>query len=258
MKYIVLSVNENPKYLYFLPLTVWAWKQFGWESIIFGCNKGAKNLGAWNYAITESDIEFHWLDQSGEHFPDFKSETIAQVSRLYGACVADGMIMTGDIDMIPLSDYWKPNMNKITCYGRDLTDYHYPICYVGMKFDLWYEVMDLNSMDYNAHIKRDLRQQENIWTLDQDLLTENLLKFGMEHITHIDRGTDPRTGYPIGRVDRSHWTLNHEVFIDCHLPHDILSNPQSYNKVMELLHKVWPDEDFSWFENYHNEFKKLV
>jgi hypothetical protein len=197
-----------------------------------------------------------------EPIEGYKSETIAQVSRLYGACVADGMIMTGDIDMLPLSDYWQPELDIVTTYGRDLTDYHYPICYVAMHTSRWMRVMKLfgdgDSKDYNSFIHRDLRQQENMWGLDQDIITERLLSYGKDKITHIDRGTDPRTGYPIGRVDRSHWTLDHPQLIDCHLPHDCLHNPQSYNKVMELLHKVWPNENFDWWENYHKEFKKLL
>lgn len=254
-KHIVLSVNENPKYLYFLPLTVWAWRQFGWEPIVFFAGLDHQPP-IFDIAVRNSI----YLHEGNKAFliDGYKSETIAQVSRLYGACVADGTIMTGDIDMIPLSDYWKPEWDKITTYGRDLTDYHYPICYIAMDSARWMQVMDIKSSDYNEHLKRDLKQQENMWTLDQDLITKKLLSFGKEHITHIDRGTDPRTCYPIGRVDRSHWTLNHDVFIDAHLPHDILSNPQSYNKVMELLHKIWPNEDFTWFENYHNEFKKLL
>jgi hypothetical protein len=250
-KYIVLSVNENPKYLYFLPLTVWAWRQFGWTPIVF--YQGSEESFLLKKAFNFANVTIHCIDE----IEGFKSETIAQVSRLYGACIADGMIMTGDIDMIPLSDYWKPEWDKITTYGHDLTDYHYPICYIAMDSAKWMQVMNIKSSDYNHLIKRDIRHQENMWVLDQDIITENLLKFDSK-ITEIDRGTDHRTGYPIGRVDRSHWTLNHEVFIDAHLPHSCLHNPQSYNKVMELLHKVWPNEDFTWWENYHNEFKKLL
>ena len=74
----------------------------------------------------------------------------------------------------------------------------------------------------------------------------------------IDREVDKRTGYPIGRVDRSAWTLDHKVFIDAHLPHDILTNEKSYQKVMNLLHHIWPTENFKWFEEYYRDFKKLI
>lgn len=257
-KYIVLSVNDNPEYLFYLPLTVWAWRQFGWEPVLFGCNKGGNNIAVWNYALGEAkNNNFNWLDQSGEHFSDYKSETIAQVSRLYAACVVDGMIMTGDVDMIPLSDYWKPEWSRITTYGRDLTDYHYPICYIAMDSSQWMKVMNITSDDYNAHLKRDLRKQANMWGLDQDIITERLLIFGKDKITHVHRGTYPN-GYPVGRVDRSAWTKEHSVFIDAHLPRGIYYDKESFAKVNLLLHWVWPNEDFTWFYEYTEKFKQLV
>jgi hypothetical protein len=38
-RYIVLGVNENPKYLYYLPLVTWAWRKIGWEPFIFYVGK---------------------------------------------------------------------------------------------------------------------------------------------------------------------------------------------------------------------------
>lgn len=248
---IIISTNEEAKYLHLLPLTVWCWKQFGWSTIIFYCSD-KKELHRLIYDNTDAE----WFKLNP--VDGFKTSTVAQVSRLYGACVTSGMVMTADADMLPLSNYWKIDYGQIHCYGRDLTDYHYPICFILMHSDFWKKVMNINSDDFNSHIKRDLVHSDYEWVTDQNLITEKLLAFGKEKITHIDRGTDPRTGYPIGRVDRSHWTLEHQTLIDAHLPHDILHNPQSYNKVMELLHKVWPNEDFTWWENYTTEFKKLL
>ncbi len=277
-KYVVLSVNENPKYLYYLPFVRWAWNQFGCDSIVFTTQKV-------NVEILKPPqcVSFTKLQEIN----GYKSETIAQVSRLYATCIVDNgsdYLMTSDVDMLPLSNYHFEILNapkkdyikdgsgrydmkqfvstKPTSFGRDLTDYHYPICYIGMSAANWYGVMDLCNMDYNNMIKRDLvrvyPKSKNKWCVDQDLITENLLEYGKDKITHIDRGTDKRTGYPIGRVDRSNWHLNHSQLIDAHLPHDILSNDASYKKVCDLLKHVWPSEDFTWYHNYHNEFKKLL
>lgn len=254
-KYIILSVNDNQKYLFYVPLTVWAWRQFGWEAIVF--YNGPLKSSAIEF-IADSNTPFHIIPIG--RIAGFESETIAQVSRLYASCltqISEDYLMTGDIDMIPLSDYWKPDENKLTVYGRDLTDYHYPICYIGMDSEKWKEVMKIDGDDYQYYMQRDMRQQPNIWGLDQDLITDriNASCFTPER---IDRGTDKRTGYPIGRVDRSHWTLNHDVFIDAHLPHDILTSDASFKNVMALLHHVWPKEDWKWFVNYYKEFKKMM
>ncbi len=254
-KYIVLSVNENQEYLFYLPLTVWAWRQLGWTPVVFASSHIDIKILDLQIPIVDNLSVNLLLDWDG-----YKSETIAQVSRLYAACKYDGMIMTGDIDMIPLSDYWKPEWDKITTYGRDLTDYHYPICYIAMDSSRWMKLMDIKSSDVNQHIKRDLRQQENMWGLDQDLITEKLLAT-VHQITHIDRGLLPN-GYPVGRVDRSAWSLDHPQLIDCHLPRGMWrlddTGVGNFARVMRLLYTVWPNENFDWFKDYVTEFRKLV
>ena len=265
-KYIVLSVNDNPDYLYFTPLTCWAWRQFGWEPIVM--------IGQ-----DQSDVSGDLLKTVFNAFKDnrfvvfsdviggYRSDTITQVSRLYAACVQDGYLMTGDIDMIPLSDYWKPQEDTITVYGHDLTGYgHYPICYIGMPHTSWIEVMGLSSKDYNALIKRDLDtlpQAKNpdfykYWFSDQDLITQRIQATEFP-ITSVLRG-QYKNGFAHGRVDRGAWTLDHPQFIDAHLHHQIYhrGNEWKFDKTMELLNKVWPNEDFTWFTEYHKEFKRLT
>lgn len=282
-KYIVLSVNDNPDYLYFTPLTCWAWRKFGWEPVLMiSETQQLKNgiLPLISRALRDwfsgPDFNTHWDAYIGgkcnfirfeDRIDGYRSDTITQVSRLYAACRLDGYIMTGDIDMIPLSDYWQPEEDKITVYGHDLTGYsHYPICYIGMPHTRWIEVMGLNSSDYNALIKRDLDtmpQAKNpdfykYWFTDQDLITQRIQSTEFP-VTSILRG-QYKSGYAFGRVDRGQWTLDHPKFIDAHLFQQIhlRSNHWKFDKTMELLHKVWPDENFDWFVDYHNQYKKLT
>lgn len=257
-KSIILSVNDNPEYLFYTPLTVWAWRYFGWEPILFFHGKMTPFIDWVLYGDGREcwDLE---LNVEGYH-----SETITQISRLYGSCVADGYIMTGDIDMIPLSDYWKPHPYKLSVYGHDLTGFgHHPICYIGAPAAIWNQIMHIDAKDYNALIKRDLDKLPNAksndrvkrWVVDQDLITERINKSGLE-VDHYHRGTY-KNGYARGRVDRSAWTLNHDQLIDCHMLRGIYKNPVHYEMTMALLKKVWPNEDFNWFSRYTNEFRKL-
>jgi hypothetical protein len=250
-KYIILSVNDNPDYIFHVPLVCWAWYKLGWFPIVFYNNDNGGDDSLFEFCRLGAMHERYDLSVDG-----YKSETIAQVSRLYGACIADGYIMTADIDMLPLSDYWNPDFNKLTVWGRDLTDYHYPICYIGAPSETWREIMNITSNDYNEMIKRDLRQQKNMWVLDQDLITERINNSGFVPF-RIDRGTDKRTGYPIGRIDRSNWRLDHKQFIDCHMFHDVHRNEASFKKTLDMIHTVWPKEDFKWWIEYYKEFKKL-
>lgn len=259
-KHVVLSVNANPDYMYFTTLTCWAWQQFGWEPIVMFQGKVPDELGmlvtgpGMKYFVSVEDIE------------GYRSDTITQISRLYAACNYNrgAYLMTGDIDMIPLSDYWKPANGKPTVWGYDLTGYtHYPICYIGMSSEYWIDVMRLKG-DYNELIKRDLYTLPQAkdtdfykyWFTDQDLITQRLKPFKP---TIINRGQYPN-GYARGRVDRGAWSLDHKEFIDAHLHHQIhhKGNEWKFDQTLELLRKVWPQESFDWYISYHNEFKRLT
>lgn len=260
--YIVLSVNDNQDYLYFTPLTVWAWRKIGWEPIIMYHGQLGKLADVWLSSGIEK-CKVYWLTLNGV----YRSDTITQVSRLYAACVEDGYLMTGDIDMIPLSDYWQPNQDHITIYGHDLTGFgHYPICYIGMPSTRWVEVMGLTSNDYNKLIKRDLDTLPQAkdpdfykyWFSDQDLITKRINETQFPKVM-IKRG-QYSNGYAVGRVDRGAWSLDHKQFIDAHLFHQVhhKGREQYFEKTLDLLEKIWPDEDFGWFIQYTMEYKKLT
>lgn len=286
-RYVVLSVNDNPKYGYYLPLLLFAWRFLGWDVLLLYCGqKNARNdlimetFDLLNNRLTPQYKAYYRLVVVGiDSILGYKTETIAQVSRLYACCMTHPSVylMTSDADMLPLSDYWKieqrslyTNRNgsakhlfdpKPTAWGRDLTDYHFPICYIGMQASDWINVMQLDKLDPNEMMRRDLVKippRASVWCQDQDIVTQRILEYGEERIKKVDRGKDFRTGYPLGRVDRSNWRIDHPQMIDCHLPHDILTNDDSFNKVLNLLHVVWPREDWKWWINYSKEFKKLV
>jgi hypothetical protein len=271
-KYVILSVNDNPDYLYFVPIAVWAWRVIDWEPVLFyqGSPNKITDLIFDTMDVLHNDMTLEMkalyrlriLQISA--IDGYRSDTITQVSRLYAACKYDGYLMTGDIDMLPLSDYWKPN-GGISVWGHDLTGYtHYPICYIGMDSGKWRQVMSIENGDINYHIKRDLDSMPDAkspdfnkyWYVDQELITRRLKKFNP---TIINRGQYPN-GFARGRVDRGAWTLDHREFIDCHMHHQIYHKGREwkFEQTMEMLRKVWPDEDFTWFVEYHNEFKKLT
>lgn len=268
-KYIVLSVNDNPDYLYFTPLTVWAWRKFGWIPLVMYQGNFKEIFDLVDNTIENlGDTETIFVKVEAQE--GYRSDTVTQVSRLYAACAnppGKSYLMTGDIDMIPLSNYWQPKENDITVYGHDLTGYtHYPICYIGMDSKKWVEVMGLTSEDYNALIKRDLdtlpqAKDEDFykyWFSDQDLVTKRL-KETQFPVTIINRG-QYKNGYAVGRVDRGAWTLDHKQFIDAHLFHQLYhkGNEDKFDKTLDLLEKIWPEENFDWLIIYTEKFRKLT
>lgn len=261
-QHVILSYNNNPDYIYFAPLTMWAWNRMGWKPVLMWVDdEGITPYNALVSLHTPCDFEtikVHQVD-------GYRSDTIAQISRLYAACVFNrgAYLMTGDIDMIPLSNYWKPTNGKPTVWGHDLTGYtQFPICYIGMSSEYWIQVMELQlGTDF---IKRDLAATPQAkdpdfykyWFTDQEVITRRLKKY---HPTVINRGQYPN-GFARGRIDRGAWTLDHKEFIDCHMHHQIhhKGNEWKFAQTMEMLRKVWPNEDFQWFVDYHSEFKKLT
>lgn len=277
MKYIVLSVNESIEYLWYTPLTCWAWRKIGWEPILFYHreNESDSLTPVEELVAKYSSVETHFL----KSIPGYRSDTITQTSRLYGTCVKDGFIMTGDIDMLPLSDYWKHEVDddKITVYGHDLTGYtQYPICYIAMNSANWANVMNISGKDYNAFLERDLKTMpqalskdfNHYWGCDQDLITNRLQG---KQITIINRG-QYSNGYAKGRVDRGAWSVDHEQLIDCHDHRDLFKYfytkelPQDQRALYvkkwvehcAMLNKVWPNEDFAWYFAFIQQYAKLV
>lgn len=262
-KYVILSTNWNPDYLYYTPLVAWAWRKLGWTPIVF--YDGEINVLA-KFVFDFSGITPILLSSH----EGYRSDTVTQVSRLYGACVIqDGYLMTSDIDMIPLSDYWKFDPTDITIWGHDLTGFtHYPICYIGMTAERWREVMGLSSTDYDSLILRDLNTLPQAkdpdfykyWFSDQDLITTRIdrTEFAKKH---IHRGQLPN-GFAKGRVDRGSWSLEHPEFIDCHALRDMYKRSdtgvKNLSRTMRMFDRINQGEDLRWIVDYSLKFQQIA
>lgn len=271
---IILSINEDPQYLFYVPLALWAWRKIGWNPILFFHNGGAiLTKPLFELALTGEKVQ-RLLPIKG-----YRSDTMAQISRLYGSlCVEFGeMVMTGDLDLIPLGDWWNPNPSKITIYNHDLTGYSdYAICYLAATRERWIEIMGISG-DYNSMIERDLKsipnahestEWEKRWSVDQAFITQKIKDVQFEK-EFIPAGRLP-SGLAIGRVDRGGWTLEQPYFKDAHLHRDlykVFQNPsderyplfqKKWREHMELLYRVWPEQNWTWFEDYSKQFAELI
>lgn len=213
MRTVIISHNNDPLYSFFEPIVKWAWYKFGWDCRCI----------------------------------EAKTVTNAQICRLFAGSFYDDdrMLMLSDIDMLPLSDYWQPEDDKITCYGRDLSIEHQPICYVAMNSKNMHDMMGEFQVFEDKH-----------WTFDQDYLTYHL--HGWPTI-QIERGIDDITGYPIGRIDRSSWdkSLQQPLRIDAHLLRPGYTDenwPRIMNLIKECLNPT--EQEIIWLENYRTEWIK--
>jgi len=247
-KYVIISTNDNEDYFHYLPIVTHAWNQLGWSVICF--YRGNET----EFPKIEKPNEIILINESSI----YREATIVQISRLFGGCLNlndDDYLLTSDVDMLPCSDYWKPNYDEISVYGYDLTDFfaEFPICYIGMQSKLWKEVMNVSKGDNVVEMINSLldscpNAKSEVfcewWGVDQQEITKRLKQRAVQHYYRGKLGD-----YAIGRVDRGNWavTLNQAQFIDCHLPRPAKSET-SINQVQELLNNLnlLP----TWYKNY--------
>jgi hypothetical protein len=172
-------------------------------------------------------------------------------------------MLTSDIDMLPLSDYWTPKQHEITCYGKDLSDEHYPICYIAMSPEKWRDVMSLSgnlNMDMEIDVEHYAVISDNRWTIDQQIITGNL-KLYEDEIVYINRGKSPYSDYPIGRIDRSAWADTHKETerIDCHMPRPAHTDGH-WNMILgEIKQNLNPtEEDLNWLNEYRRSYISML
>lgn len=255
MKTVVISSNDNDDYLFFVPIVAWAWKKLGWN--VHCVYTGDVDSEKWKLIKSLSpELSFSFIDKA----EGVRNETLTQLSRLYAyKYISKGYIMTSDVDMLPLTDYWIFDENKITSWGRDLSDVHFPICYIGANRDNWDKIMEGGNIgkDLLAHPKYRSSEWSEWWQVDQDIITEKLNK---HNVVRIDRGVAPNTHYPLGRVDRGDWvkTHNQPLRIDAHLlrPGYISKN---YERIIFLLieNLVPSESDLLWMREYPKKYLAL-
>jgi len=234
-KVIVVSTNNNPDYYAYSRYIKHAWNMLGWKVCVIADIEIPKREIFGDYVIRYNKIE------------GLRSETMAQALRLYVAYHfdEDDYLMVSDMDLLPLSDYWHPNVDEITSYGHDLTDFTFiPMGYIGMKAKKWREVMNLTGEMYKD-LERDAKELktpyapdwETWWNFDWELLTKRLQS---HKITHVKRGRQPGSCYALGRVDRGQsMAIPYGQLIDAHLENHNVKHPEKWSKFINLFESIY-------------------
>ena len=89
-KTVILSSNSHKDYISYLPFVQKAWNLIGWDTLTFYLGDMDIESSNKNKIVKINSIK------------GYRDETVVQVSRLFGAKYLDGMIMTSDVDMMPL------------------------------------------------------------------------------------------------------------------------------------------------------------
>lgn len=239
---VVVSTNNNPDYYFYSPYIRKAWNKLGWEVC----------------CMITSDVDPMVIDADYICvFPDvegIRKETIAQASRLYAAHFFTGspdtLLMTSDMDLLPLSDYWKPEQDRITNYGHDLTGHtFFPMGYTAMSVDNWIKIMNITH-DIKADMLRDVTEiglatsdkWEDWWNHDWTLLTKRLKPYQQSgDLKSIERGKRPNSYFAKGRIDRgdSMQLIPREDWIDAHCENYNVKHPDKLNRFLEIFETVY-------------------
>lgn len=267
MKHVILSTNDDPRYLYCLPITVATWKKLGYSAIVMVPEGWRGKLVDLASKACSGGTMFKYF----ESVHGVKESTLTQISRLFGTHKEndDDIFITGDADMLMLKDIFRCD-GKVNTYGRDLTDFkHFPICYVEATGKQWKSIMHIvdrctlitNMVMVLEHWCQQAYSEDKAvyWGADQDLLQKKLEAYTDEPVNVIERGIQPGGHLPIGRVDRYGWPkhLHIQPKIDCHLPVDCWKE-EYHGDIMALLREVFPDDNWWWVENYKQCFTELM
>jgi len=250
----VISTNDNLDYLFYLPLVIEGWYKLGYDVHVFYHGK-TEPLELSMDVITnlsnkyDRDTDVHFI-QSIDGIDDV---TLIQCARLFAGYFyrgTDTRIVTSDIDMLVVKDIFLDKGN-VDVYGHDLTGFkQVPMCYVSATADRWWNMMGLDEhIDLQANMAMVIRQEpfhnscygHEKWATDQEILTKKLA--GQFSYTH-ERGIEPGSFLPKGRLDRYNWVYPNSELIDVHLPRNPLNE---YGKLVTLAGE--------WFKDYFDKFK---
>jgi hypothetical protein len=240
-KIVVVSTNNCEDYYFYSPYIKKAWNSLGWKVCCMITHDVDPMVIDADYICVFPKVE------------GIRLETIAQSSRLYAAHFftgsPDALLMTSDMDLLPLSDYWKPNPNTITNYGHDLTGHtFYPMGYTAMTVNKWIEVMKITH-DIKADMLRDVEEiglatsdkWENWWNHDWTLLTKRLKPYAQSgQLTSIERGKRKDSYFAYGRIDRGDsMQLIPPPWIDAHCENNNVKDPNKLKRFLYIFETVY-------------------
>ena len=238
-RYVVVSSNNNPDYLFYIPYIEKAWNSLGWELCIM-VTDDVKEIKINN----PNTLVFKLPVING-----LRTESIAQSGRLYSANYFDDevLLMTSDMDLLPLSYYWNPSSNDITIYGHDLTDYtFYPMGYIAMTKTKWMLSMKLTNNTMSDMYRDSAEYQhlayandwESWWNWDWTMITDRLKPLA-DVITFKNRGRQSN-GFAYGRIDRGNSMAHVEgELIDAHCENNNVQHPDKLNKFLTIFESIY-------------------
>tara|TARA_R110000824_G_scaffold99651_1_gene237114 strand:+ start:7357 stop:8208 length:852 start_codon:yes stop_codon:yes gene_type:complete len=275
-KYSVLSVDSNPDYLFFVPITCAFWRELGYQPFVILVEKDIspeiKQL-----VLNETDKVGGHIEII-EHIEGYRTCNVAQISRLYAAASSyfkdDDYLITDDMDKFVIDPRWF-NQQKaekdIHIYDPDELNYtRLKIGNIGMKAKIWKEVIGVKDESirdnvkacFNQHLSQDASWDKG-WNLDEWILTKRVFEsqYYPDKCQMLTRG-GTQWGTRTGRICRGAWpqtflTCMSSRLIDVHLHRDPYVG-QIWEDTLTIMSTVFPKDQVEAFDEYKKKFVKLL
>ncbi len=267
-KFVIISTNSHPDYLYYLPIVTQAWNKLGYKTICLLLDD--------NKDITEFVLKYvdSNLNTIVNLFPisSIPNSSLVQVSRLFVSCLNNidphDLVITSDIDMIPLSsEYFDKIENNYIFNILDAGEVNYTrhkICYVAARKKHWIELFDIKTSDINLELNNFFKDrinldQEYYWNIDELFLFEKLSNSKYYPFSNfIDRGNNILNlrNYRIDRANIPYTkTLYPNKAYDCHSIREPYNN---FSILKDILKYIFSEEEINKIKNFNTDFNELL
>ena len=272
-KYSVLSVDSNPDYLFFVPVTCAFWKKIGYNPYVILVKKDIREDIL--ELITEyTDAHINLFD----HIEGYRTCNVAQISRLYAAADPlfndDDYLITDDMDKFVISYMWfnQQNFNKdIHIFDPDELNFQrLKIGNIGMKAKVWKEVIGIHDGTLRKNLEDAFEKYLTTdsdwntgWNMDEWILTSSVFnsKYYQDQCQMLCRGAN-QYGIRNGRIDRGAWDQTFTMYmstniIDVHLHRDPYED-KMWNDTKKIMTKVFSPDEIARFEEYKQKFVAML
>ena len=261
---IVLSSNENPKYIQFWPLVSWAWKS------LF-------NAKVHLAFVTNRQDNDPYIEELRKHgnvvvYPEIDGIPSANNSKMarhyFASILGEEVCLINDVDLLPLQREYIYNVtdkflpNSILCVGADVykgsvDEGKFPIGYMTAKGNTFREIINPNNLQYTEWIKSFIgnRVFDHKEDISSNVDNENPETFSDESIfrcmihrwnkpdrvIHIERGFNP---YTQRAIDRASWKNDPELlangtYVEAHLSRPFDAYIEQFKPLIEHIRKKY-------------------
>ena len=232
VKYIIIS-SDDSHYIDYYQTVAKRWKILGYKTYFLHVTN--------EESVVENEYGIYHKIKLLENIP---SSLQAQIIRLYACNLFEGIMITSDIDMLPIvKEYYSSyddllNDNIIVFSGQPYRELpYYPMCYIMSETKYLSNVLGITGMDFKTYCDYVIKNHGETWNTDEKFLYEKTLNTNIiiKHRTTTDRIDRSNWNYDSGRL------INNE-YIDSHLLKPYKEHENEIQKLIYTLKQIENNE----------------